>query len=93
MGIINLDEDKEIVRYIRRSLARRGLKPDFEEDWEVHGPHRDMNYQVYIGYAGNDHWYGCVAIYPRAVYEIDRPSDWWRAYPENRIPTERTRST
>jgi hypothetical protein len=26
-----------------------------------------------------------VAIYPRAVYELDEASDWYKAYPENRL--------
>lgn len=54
MGTINFDHDKEIAGRINRSLRRRGLKVDLEtEEWIVHGPHKDMNYQVYVGYAGN----------------------------------------
>lgn len=28
----------------------------------------------------------CVAIYPRAIYEIKDPSDWQNAHPDNKIP-------
>jgi len=83
MGVLDVSEEKEIVRFITGSLARRGLKPDFNADWEVHGPHKGMEFQVYIGYTKDGL---CVAIYPRAVYEIDDSSDWWKAYPDSRIP-------
>lgn len=54
MGILALEDDKEIFRHIRRTLQRRGLKPDLgTEEWEVHGPHPGMNYQVYVGYVGS----------------------------------------
>jgi len=54
MGTINFDHDKEIAGRINRSLRRRGLKVDLEtEEWIVHGPHKNMNYQVYVGYAVN----------------------------------------
>jgi len=73
-------------------LGRRGLKPDLDSGWEVYGPHRDMNYQMYVGYAYDETGeYFCVAIYPRAVYEIDDPSDWWKVKPEDRIPIKKSR--
>ena len=54
MGTINFDHDKEIAGRINRSLRRRGLKIDLEtEEWEVHGLHKDMDCQVYVGYADN----------------------------------------
>ena len=28
----------------------------------------------------------CVAIYPKAVYQIEEPSDWAKVGPEDRIP-------
>jgi hypothetical protein len=100
-------EMADLVRRIRRRLARRGLKPDFSEEWEVHGPHRGMPYEVYIVAAffeavpgakcicpksaqlvscpahRQDIW---VAIYPRGVYQIDDPDDWWKVTPDMKIP-------
>jgi hypothetical protein len=101
-------EAADLARLIRRRLARRGLKPDFSEEWEVHGPHSpEMPYQVYIGRAFSepvpgakcicpkglrrvscpahrqDFW---VAIYPRGVYQIDSPEDWWKVTPDQKIP-------
>ena len=88
MGALDPGFDKEHFKFIKASLRRRGLKPDLDEEWEVHGPHPDMDYQVYVGWAYNEALdeYICVAIYPRAVYEIDDPDDWWKTDPENRIP-------
>lgn len=52
MGIIDFDQEKELLRSVKRSLKRRGLKIDLEtEEWEIHGPHPEMNYQVCVGYA------------------------------------------
>jgi len=106
MGVLYPEEEKEIFRSIKRSLKRRGLKLNLEtEEWEVHGPHQDMNYKVYLGYVdfvpkrsdkcicrpGIQYTYCpvhggcCVAIYPRAVYEIEEMSKWWDIKPENRI--------
>ena len=107
MGILDFKNQKHHLTRIRRILSRRGLVPDLREQWEIHGPHSDMDYQVYVGYAvpsnenekcrtigcnlswkkckrhSNDY---CVAIYPKAVYEIDEPSDWAKYDPENRLP-------
>ena len=50
MGYINYETEKHHVKRIQQALARRGLKMDMEEVWEVHGPHPPfMNYQVYVG--------------------------------------------
>ena len=51
MGFLNFESQPYHMKVIERVLGRRGLKPDFESDWEIHGPHQDMNYQVYVGYA------------------------------------------
>lgn len=51
MGTFDSEHDKRGVRIIGNVLKKRGLIPDFSEEWEIHGPHRDMNYQVYIGWA------------------------------------------
>ncbi|MBA7500360.1 MAG: hypothetical protein GH144_01250 [Clostridia bacterium] len=106
MGVINFHEEKEISRRVKSSLRRRGLKVDLEtEEWEIHGPHPQMNYQVYVGYVdfipapdakctcppGSQRTYCpvhggcCVAVYPRAVYEIEEISKWWDTKPEDRI--------
>jgi len=92
MGFLNL-EDTQHWRVIKARLSRRGLKPVLDADdkgrteWEIHGPHRDMDYQVYIGLAyeddPGDSFY--VVMYPRAVYELG-DSDWLSPEPENRIP-------
>ena len=79
---------------------------DEEDDWEVHGPHHDMDYQVYIGRVfeqplpvytfctcatkGIDsckkHENGFnVAIYPKAVYEIQSPEEWLKVSEDDRI--------
>ncbi len=87
MGFIDLGKDPELRRYIKRRLARRGLKPDLSEEWIVHGPHPGMNYQVFIGPVFDEDGDGFyVVIRPRGVYQIEEPSDWWKAMPEDRIP-------
>ena len=100
-------EDKRRLRRIKKALARRGMRIDTDWDWEVHGPHPDMNYEIYVGYAYEEanpkarcvcssrnlqevgceahRRYYCVAIYPRAVYEIEDESAWHKVCPENRI--------
>lgn len=49
------DSDFERIKYekrmIKTSLKRRGLKPNFEGEWEAHGPHENMPYEVYCGFA------------------------------------------
>ena len=52
MGFIDWQEEPVHRRKITAALRRVGLRPDLEEDWEVHGPHApEMNCQVYVGYA------------------------------------------
>jgi len=106
VGTLNPNQDKEHFKIISERLKRRGLEPCTDEEWEIHGPHPDMNYQIYVGYADlrnknqkcrcfgcnlsvgecvkHANFY-CVAIYPRAVYEIEDPEKWWDTKPENRI--------
>ena len=107
MGYIDFKHEKELLSHIRKILLRRDLVPDTKSEWEIHGPHPGMDYQVYVGYAlpkdergacqysdCNLPWkkckrhvnFYCVAIYPKAVYEIEEPSDWGSARSENRIP-------
>lgn len=51
MGFLDLKYEKNHLQRIQKALAKRGLKIDKADDWEVHGPHEKMNYQVYVGYA------------------------------------------
>lgn len=89
MGFIDLEENGRYRKEITTKLARRGLTPDLSEEWEIHGPHLNMNYSVLIGWAhdSKDEWF-CVAIYPWAVYEIEDADDWWKCRPENRLYVE-----
>jgi len=83
---LNLDENILYLRRIKKALTRRGLRPDLDDEWEIHGPHQNMNYQVLIGgsYDKTEHYF-LVAIYPWAVYEIEAESEWWKVGPENRM--------
>lgn len=56
MGYLTVDDEREKHHFqrIRRLLRRRNLKPDLEDTWEVHGPHPNMNFQVYVGSAYRD---------------------------------------
>ncbi len=42
-------QDKGHAKNIEKALKPRGLKFYKNEDWEIHGPHEGMNYQVYVG--------------------------------------------
>lgn len=68
-----------------------------EEDWEVHGPHApEFRYQVYVGYAisqTDKTDCPCVAIYPRAVYEREAPSEWARVQAEQKMVTVESEHT
>ena len=46
-----LEEEKEKLKFITGMLERRGLYLDKNDEWEVHGPHPGMNYQVFVGTA------------------------------------------
>ena len=88
MGFLYDDDprDREHWKRIKGALKRRGLVPI--DEWEIHGPHQDMNYVMYVGYAEAESRPGaslCVAIYPWASYEVDDPSKWWNTSSENRI--------
>lgn len=98
MGILNLQEQTNHFNKINQALKKRGLRMDIEDDWEIHGPHSDMNYVVYVGYAYYDKWQRSqqilvknrlegiwVAIYPRGVYEIEEEDKWNIIIPEQRI--------
>lgn len=106
MSFLDFENGKEDLKFIRSALRKRGLFMDEEDEWEVHGPHQDMNYLVYIGRVfeqpipvytlctcatmGIDrckkHVNGFyVAIYPRAVYEVQSPDDWLKVREDERI--------
>jgi len=86
MGYLDLKEEKEILKFITGMLKRRGFKPDLENEWEVHGEHKGMNYKAYIGYAMDSKSEGIlVVVYPRSVYWIDDFSHWWKREPDHRI--------
>lgn len=83
--IPNIRNDPAFPSLFRR-LWRRRLALSVK-GWEVHGPHQDMPYQVFIGWCretkGNKE--RLVAVYPRRIYEIEDPADWWKARPEDAI--------
>ncbi len=89
MGTLNLERETYHRQKITQALQRRGMIPDTEEDWEIHGPHSpEMPYQVYVGYAiskSDKTDCPCVVITPHAVYEIETPADWGKTSPEQRI--------
>jgi len=52
MGVLNFERQKHILTHIQKILARRGLAPDSDSIWEIHGPHSPhMNYVTYVGHA------------------------------------------
>jgi len=87
MGILDLEHEKEYLKIITDTLKRRGMKPVVLNDWEIHGPHPGMDYQVFVGEAikdgSGDIW--LVAIYPRAVYWLEDSSGWYEMELENKI--------
>src|SRR5947207_1667382 len=93
MGLLNFETEVAHRQKITTALRRRGLVPDLEEEWEIHGPHAGMNFQVYVGYVisqDDPSESFCVAVSlhgaQRGVYEIDDPSYWHEALPEKKIP-------
>jgi hypothetical protein len=86
VGFIDLEIEKLHHRRVKSMLSKRGLMPDLSQEWEIHGPHQSMNYQILVGWAYDD---SCnrhlVAVYSRAIYEIDDYSKWWDVGDQNRI--------
>ena len=89
MGVLNLRKETYHQQRITSALRRRGMLPDMKEEWEIHGPHHpELPYQLYVGYAiSQEDPSDCplVAIYPKAVYEIEDRTNWGRVTPERRI--------
>lgn len=48
MAFIDLDEYPKEYEFIKEKLAEENLLPDNSEEWEVHGPHENME-TVYVG--------------------------------------------
>lgn len=100
MGFIDFTKKSDLntnERWALESITRRlktsGLKMIDLENWEVHGPHENMNYKVWVGEVqtldkkpiiGNSYQF-YIAVYPRQIFMIDDPSDWWKTSPENLI--------
>jgi len=89
MGFLNLEHEPKHRHDIQKALEKRGLRFDADDDWEIHGTHPGMDYQVYVGTAYIDGQNGSqeiwVAIYPHAVYEIDDSDRWQKIYAVRRI--------
>jgi hypothetical protein len=85
VGYIDFQSEPDHTRRIRRALESRGLQFDPAEEWEIHGPHQDMNYEVYVGTAREGKMLRTVAIWPKAVYAVGDTSRWWDISPENRL--------
>jgi hypothetical protein len=64
MGILDLNEEPKHLDIVKRRLARRGLKPCLDEEWDIHGTHEGMNYQVYVGTAYEEPEKGAKCICP-----------------------------
>ncbi|PLX27156.1 hypothetical protein C0583_04620 [Candidatus Parcubacteria bacterium] len=52
MGDIKLNEEGNEYHFhkIRKKLPELNLSPCLDETWKIHGPHEEMDYQVYVGY-------------------------------------------
>lgn len=86
MGFIDLEMEKAYLKRVKSASSKRGLMPDLSQEWEIHGPHQNMNYQVLVGWAYDDNCnLHLIAVYPRAIYEIDDYSKWWDVGSQNRI--------
>lgn len=86
MGTINFHLQGQYLVQIKDVLRRRGLRPDLNRIWEIHGPHQFGESEVLVGYAyDQDQSHLCVAISPRAVYNVQEPILWWNRLPSHKI--------
>jgi len=75
-----LDPDSPHWNTIRETVRGARMAPDTREDWEVYSQEGLDRGMVFVGYAypeGRPAEWLCVAIYPRAIYEVPSPSRWW----------------
>ncbi len=91
MGTLKIMKEEYHRNTIVNALDKRNMEPDQTEEWEIHGPHYpEMPYQVYGGYAvsrDDEADTPLVAIYPRAIYEIEDRADWGRV--RSAVPRQR----
>lgn len=65
MGILNPESEPYHMKAIKGVLNRRGLRPDLESEWEIHGPHGpELPFTVYVGYAYEETKKGAKCICP-----------------------------
>jgi len=77
---LNRDIADRMFTEIREALRKRGLTLVYKKEWEKHGPHQDMEYEIFVG-AAKGPWgssVGCVVIYPWGVWAIDGSDVWHR---------------
>lgn len=75
-----LEPDSPLRNTVREMLRQIRMVPDTSEDWEVYDQERADAGMVFVGYAypeGRPAEWLCVAVYPRAIYEVPSPSRWW----------------
>jgi hypothetical protein len=93
MGIVDLYNDKYSLEFIEQKLNKVGMTIDDSEEWEVHGPHEDMNYQVYVGPAnfdkviwGNTKFDGLyVAVCDKGVFDVEDMNNWNLRTEDNKV--------
>ena len=89
MGYLDPEKDKKHFHHIAQRLRPRLMEYLTSENWEIHGPHNQMPYQVYVGpakytYLPFSEVY--VAIYPTGVFKIDDPGKLSCPRIEDQIP-------
>jgi len=91
-----LGENKELKNRLNTRLKEYGLRIMPTAENEMHGPHPQMEYLVYvlfikeIDHPKNQYW---VAVYPRAIYQIEDSCSWYKADPDSRLSKEGRRNT
>jgi len=83
--IYSIKESRKITERLLPRLKRHGIKPYLVQEIESHGPHPGQEYAVFIL---NTKSHGLITVSPRAIYEIDTESDWWKTEKDGaeRIP-------
>lgn len=86
-----LGENKELKDRLNNRLKKYGLRIMPTADNEMHGPHLQMNYVVYvlfvkeIEHPKNQYW---ISVFPRMVYQINNSCDWWKTDPDMKLHTK-----